>query len=873
MAGIRFGCGEFVPGGEPIIVPSLPVPTPPVIIPEPPLVIIIPPFIPGGGGGNPGGGGGSRPGHPGQGQPGNPGSTRWKCVTRIEKCPDNIRVKQTIKTCTLCVKVIIGGVLSWPPGCVFPSKAACEIVCISSPIDPCITGPITGGPVRRRPVTTSYATGYKCTSVNILCLGDELLPVAQRRVARIVRNCAVCNLGQGDPLCIAQTKADCVANCIDSQTLNDCSNRSVVADILKDPNDPVTTGGGGTTSAGSISNPAEPGIVITNVNVASVVSIADPQNPLVVNTSVSQIYDNNLNFFVLVEPQVGLQVANNSYQQIFNTSVDSQVGVLLVNENSLIAWSEQMIFSVTIDNIRNSLNPTLLRSFRSIHYPGGQIVGEDIFLNVVLSHLLTGTLSEFDVEYYNQTASKQESDRKIKYVGLTDTDISERAGLGVIAAGAIVADPTQQNPRHERQIRRQRRLNTDIRAQVPVEPLLGVCLPLFLTDAGICVNTLSDGVVSVPTGDGDGYYIQVDVAQGDCAPLVTISDFSSTYYVPPDVRFNALTLFKEDSNITLTASSLEDNHEFTSGSLGASELKPLYLTLDLDSMTYASNKNPLVAKYGGNYVIEDDQFIIDEHTTNNGLAITRVNIDYRDPLYQYILDSSSVAISMNDINFKSIKDPKDFQGGIRISRNIPFGLVITPVVGAKHNPFNGFSKIQSVESRVVRSLGFKPDISSAEKDPIKPPLTELNLYNEASGALSVGLVEPSDTQNIVHRYEASNTLYTESFFRDGKYTTSCSPVSSHGISYLIKDVMDHIITTYDPEDIVWFDVLRRMPLNRIGELMVNNNIDLFSRLERGYRNGVLIYSVIKSLKNQHDTILADDDKVVIKIIDRNGSNS
>jgi hypothetical protein len=47
MTGIRFGCGEFVPGGEPITVPSLNTPVPTTIIPRD--VVFkpkIPPFIP-----------------------------------------------------------------------------------------------------------------------------------------------------------------------------------------------------------------------------------------------------------------------------------------------------------------------------------------------------------------------------------------------------------------------------------------------------------------------------------------------------------------------------------------------------------------------------------------------------------------------------------------------------------------------------------------------------------------------------------------------------------------------------------------------------------------------------------------------------------
>tara|TARA_R110002126_G_scaffold84465_11_gene205254 strand:- start:1212 stop:2690 length:1479 start_codon:yes stop_codon:yes gene_type:complete len=490
---------------------------------------------------------------------------------------------------------------------------------------------------------------------------------------------------------------------------------------------------------------------------------------------------------------------------------------------------------------------------------------------MVRKHLLTGTMAEFDASYYIALASRQNGDNKIKYTGLENSESAERYGLGVIAAGAVAADPEVQANIRKRQIRRQRRLNTDIKANIPVVPISLISKSLFLTDAGICTVLTDNSIVSVPTGDGDGYYLQIDLSQGDHTPLVTISDFSSTYFVPPEVRFNALTLFKESSKITLTASSLSNDHEFVSGDTGVTSLDPIYMALDLQSMAYTTNKNPLVANYTGDYSTETDQDVIDEHTINNGLSITRVNIDYRDPLYRYILDTSSVSLGMNDITFKSIKEAKDFKGSIRLSRNIPFGLIITPVKGSKFNPFNGFSKLGSFGDIVTRSMSFTMDIDAAEDFPQRTQLTEHILYNETGGDLKVGLVEPNDSQNIIYKYAASSSLYKDSFYDGNKYTISGTTVSSYGISYLVKDVLDHIITTYDPEDIMWFDAFRRMPLNKVGELLYDTNLDLMSQLERGYRNDVMINNVIKSENNIASDVLADDDKVVIKVTDRDGN--
>jgi len=46
MAGVRFGCGEFVPGGQPVTVPNLPVPTPGTTLEPRDVNFKIPPIVP-----------------------------------------------------------------------------------------------------------------------------------------------------------------------------------------------------------------------------------------------------------------------------------------------------------------------------------------------------------------------------------------------------------------------------------------------------------------------------------------------------------------------------------------------------------------------------------------------------------------------------------------------------------------------------------------------------------------------------------------------------------------------------------------------------------------------------------------------------------
>lgn len=621
-----------------------------------------------------------------------------------------------------------------------------------------------------------------------------------------------------------------------------------------------------------------PGVEVQNIDIQQGILNQDgpPPNPRV---SPSKLYDPDYNLFNHPPKSQGYTNLN-SLSKIFKSKLPSSVGKLL-NRRGNVYWDETLVTNLTLDDVRDSLVPNLLRAFRVIHRPGGQLVGEESFLEMIRKHLITGTTSEIDINFYLNLANTQSQDKRISYTGVSNREMSERGGLGVISEQSILANSKAQTNRRQWQIRRQRRLNTDIKAKCII------CRSgygeekeqdIFLDDAGICVVTLADADeaqdnISVPTGDGDGYYMYINQVDLNCTPLVTTNSVDNTYYVPDTARFNALTLFKTSNNVTLTASSLYSHHELTASDTGASALKPLYLALDLKSTGYKTNENPLVSTYTANYNVIEDQDLIDEHTKNNGMAVTRVNIDYRDPLYRYILDTSAVSLTQNDINFKAVNnDPALSKGQPLIARNIPFGLIVTPVLGSKFNPFNGFSTMEYFEDRIVRSLNFTPDINISDNAYPGPPLTKNLLYNDTGGDLKVGLVEPDDLQNIVYKFAASSDQYTKTFYVDGKYQTSSSPVSSNGISYLVKDVLDFIHATYSPNEIVWFDVFRRMPLSKWGELLYNTNPQLINRLERGFRNNMRInYVLNNTFVDSSVFLLADDEKVIIpKAVRKNG---
>lgn len=900
--GIQFGCGEFVPGGTPITVPDLPVTPAAILIPGGGGGFVIN-SLGGAGGGTTGGGGGGRPPIPSDRRSGPP---KWKCVTLAQTPQTAAPLGQEYvnpnqsKVCFPCD----GDANTNLPGGFNPSPN--DLACVYATKPDCIAGPCvdetrnigsgglggtTGGKnckcvyssqgedvfVSQDPqgcITRKRKFNYTCQDVIGAAPIDPIVAFAAARRSPLSKNVRVTGFGSVTNPC---SRNNCGGNCGSRWVFwTYCPQGPMVFQefgaLGGSPRIQAAPGGGEPPATGESNLPGSmPGVQIINIQDEMLKQY--PPNPNI-EFQGSKLFNPRLNFFDTApkyKTKGNASIVN--YQNIFKNRVPISVANFINNEGSNAVWNESF-FTLNLEDIRVSINSVLLSAFKTIHYPGGQLVGERPFLEMVKKHILTGTLSEFDPSFYMNLARTQLGDRKIIYTGTSNKEVSERGGLGVISSESVLADSEGQVNIRKRQMRRQRRLNTDIKAKCIIcRSGYGTEAEqdLYLNDSGICVVTSgTQDNISVPTGNGDGYYMYINQVDLNCTPLVTTNDSSKTYYVPEKARFNALTLFNQSKNVTLTASSLEGHNELTAGDTGVSALRPLYMALDLDSIKLITNKNPLVSTYTVSYTVLEDQTLIDEHTKNNGMAISRVNIDYRDPLYRYILDTSSVDLQQHDINFKAVKTGRDYPGGILIAKNVPFGLIVTPVVGSKFNPFNGFSKITYFEDKIVRSLQLSPDIQGSDISPNKPQLKELNLYNNAGGELKVGLVEPDDTQNVFHKYEASSSLYTETFYRDGLYQASTSPVSSNGISYLIKDVLDYLYTTYSPDEILWFDVFRRMPLNKVGELFYDTNRELMSRLEIGFRNNIKINYLLYSGDGNDlsDQVLTDDDKVIIKVGDR-----
>ena len=242
-------------------------------------------------------------------------------------------------------------------------------------------------------------------------------------------------------------------------------------------------------------------------------------------------------------------------------------------------------------------------------------------------------------------------------------------------------------------------------------------------------------------------------------------------------------------------------------------------------------------------------------------------IDYRDPIYRYILDTSSVRVSLNDFNLAGFQDQGFSSIGSRFVKNIPFGLVITPVGGGKYNPFNGNSNLLNYGSIHVRSLSVLPSLD-ATIDGSPAPLFEAYNSNNVDGVNRVGIAENESIHNIGYRYDESNFSATFYQASSNSYEGSSLPASSYGTAFLLKDVIDYLAVTYSATNVTWYDVFSRMPVSKLGQVFYDGNPDLIAKIANGLRDGMQI----NNIESGHSTIsriIEEDSKTIVTKEDRN----
>ena len=417
--------------------------------------------------------------------------------------------------------------------------------------------------------------------------------------------------------------------------------------------------------------------------------------PVDLSTSGPSLYDPDRNLFSTQAQTTSITlVPNNTEQtQIFGSQVASAVDVYLRNYGRQTEWSETILQAITNRAIEVSIKPELLNAFETINLRGGQYVGKEAFLETLKKHILTNTLDEFDPKYYIDLAKSQESFNKIQFEKSSIQERNEIFALQYMNLNNVPVDTSKLGNLQLREARRQRRLNEDVNSNISIQTYDLQCLDLPVFNQGTELREFSGVCNPVLDGPGDGYYTYLNQFDSGCMPLLYDTNVENSYYVCPEVRINSLSLLGEDYGVIIRAES-SSTHELTPGDSTTPNLEPVYLKLELSSIDSNFRTNPLVERSEAIYRTVPDQEEINEHLDSNGFAVSRVNLDYRDPLFRYIKDTSSLTLEQNDITYRAFQENTSIKGNNTITRTLPAAVIVSPVAGSRFNPFNGFSTLE-----------------------------------------------------------------------------------------------------------------------------------------------------------------------------------
>lgn len=590
-----------------------------------------------------------------------------------------------------------------------------------------------------------------------------------------------------------------------------------------------------------------------------------------------------------------LFVDNDLFRDIFADRVAKEVRYVLVRNLEDRAWDERPIQGLTDERIALSLNPILLKSLNTIHYPDGEKIPLSSTLEAIRRHMLMGNLDDFDPQYFIKLSDKQKEDQFNVYVKSTDRALLEAAALTLIKQKEVTITKDDKDAYNARRLRRQKRLNVDINVRTCIVKQDGTVCELPAENKGLSIGKVSGSSIvdaTINNGVGDGYYLYLNV-DGECMPYNYTTDEEFTRYPPQNVRYQSLKVMGEDPDVTLQCQSSSGSHEFTSGIDLTINYEPMFLILDIESVGSIAETGNLVDSTSATFSLVTNQSEINTYLDTYGFGTTRINLDYRDPMLKYIYDTSTVTYRQNDINFNQlepgeIEDGKTSTNNAVVSRTLPFALIITPVKGSAFNPFNTISKIDSIGDTVSRSIKLMPTISQNDSGNFDTQLEEKVLFNE-TGTYKVGLKETPDSNALTYRFNPSANYLTNVFFNKNANTYLSVPsglgsLSSYGLSYMVKHSIDYINETYDPSNVSWFDVYRRLSMTKFGQAMYDAEQSWLDQIGNSYRGNLQVSDVY--IRQPEDTIrkvnyggstyvvtenygiLPEDDRVIISVEDR-----
>jgi len=564
----------------------------------------------------------------------------------------------------------------------------------------------------------------------------------------------------------------------------------------------------------------------------------------------TNIYNPVYNFFSYQPNTKTYYVVNPYYLSIFNKYVSNEVyTVLSRNAKQEIYWNEKLFSDITNAKIAISLNVDLLKAINSLHGVDNTLISPENIFAAIKQLLLQNRLNEFDPNFYINLSNKQKNDPKVVYKYNSSKDVLERAGLGILSEGSIPADANQHTDENKFRLFRQKRLNTDINTRLKVTTDQDYEIPYH--DAGLAIYQTDASTLEtfIPMGTGDGYFLPY-YNEEEVIKIPLNTEIARALYVPQNVRYAALKAFRETPDIIFNVSSLENQHEFIPSYELTSVLSPMYFALDLSSIEDLPKSNPLVDRIKAKYRLLTNEEEIQSHVYNYGFSVVRLNLDYRDPFAHYAKETGIFDLTQNDITFRyfNINLSGTLNDSSILTRSLPFGIVVIPGCGSKHNPYHGKSKISKINNTFVErsfigqaSIDFS-NYYSYESDVLSSISTE---------SLEINL--PEDHYGYANKfyYVYNPTMYINTYFN--KIYQSTEPTnlnkSKPVTSYLVNNIIDNLIIGYNPLELKWFDVYSRLKAQEVAELLYEGTKDFYNLLEGGWRS-VNIKPLLRSEKDR-----------------------
>ena len=780
---------------------------------------------------------------------------------------------------------------------------------------------VTSVPVARFPAVTSVPSqtgqaGFRCQESRFICVEDLEKPLSIQRVRSFSKNCVPYNPNDPNDITgviasgisplpggnsegyviiggsLFSNKQQCEQQCVPkngsfSVTCNSNNSTGVVIppgrlpELSQAPNanqnEPVVQ----IQDVIAIANKKQEVQLSNNSITINVNQAINPQvsNNIASNVFTNLIYDPKTTFFNVTPSEQITPVSNNLSRLVFKPTVASEIGELLIYQfNKSKTWNEFAIQNITDSKISFSLREDLLEAFNNLRDINGNLIGLPVFLEIIRSHLLVGTIEEFNPSYFLGAYERQKSAKFLTFEKSESRYSNELFSVLYLQNSEYSLATGRFETVEGTQLGRFRFLNEDLSVSIPVQKSDGSLVDFPVPNEGVSATLLTPKDASTPIsvgspsllniGDGGYYYFNAIASDGKGKPLFTKNLTEDSYYAPAQVKAALLDILDYKFEYTITAKSNPNSHEFVSGDTGTSSLDPLYFALNLSSVSSYDYSGASLTNYSAAYSVLTDADQIQTHINNNALAVPEFYIDYRDPLYRYIKDTSSFEMKSSDITLESLENKPTLLQRANFPKNIPFGFVIIPSRGSDFNPYNVKSTITELTDTVERELVVGPTLNGRIDDTVRSGFETYNLLN-SDGKERVGQAETAYVHNFGYRYTPSN--YDKSFYSGGKIESAPEPVSSYGASYLVKDVLDFIYDEHNPSSILWFDVFSRMPLSSVGQLFYDLPTSIFSRLENGYRHNITIKNSSNSIFNKPNP-LPSDSKTIVKSSDRSEFN-